>query len=59
MDQMTYCKGFHDDDAVAKMTYNALGNTGMSVSALSLGKMPGTSVLELNDSMSLHSNFSI
>ena len=38
MDQATYCNGFHDNDAVSKMTYNVLGNTGMSVSALSLGK---------------------
>lgn len=38
MEQKTYVSGFHDDQAVAKMTYNQLGNTGMSVSALSLGK---------------------
>lgn len=39
MDQATYVKGFHVDEAVSKMAYNILGDTGMSVSALSLGKI--------------------
>lgn len=33
----TYCKGFHDDEAVSKMRYRDLGKTGMKVSILSYG----------------------
>ena len=39
MDQKTYVKGFHDDEAVAKIRYTLLGNTGMNVSAFSLGNI--------------------
>ncbi|EFA04125.1 uncharacterized protein LOC658727 [Tribolium castaneum] len=33
----TFVPGFHDENAVRKMKYNKFGNTGMSVSQLSLG----------------------
>lgn len=33
----TYVSGFHDDEAVQKMRYRDLGNTGMKVSILSYG----------------------
>ena len=33
----TFVKGFHDEDAVRKMTYRPLGKTGMDVSIVSLG----------------------
>lgn len=33
----TFVKGFHDEAAVRKMTYNKLGKTGLMVSKLSLG----------------------
>lgn len=33
----TFVKGFHDEDAVRKMTYLPLGRTGLLVSKLSLG----------------------
>ncbi|XP_042226820.1 L-galactose dehydrogenase-like isoform X2 [Homarus americanus] len=40
MDQLTYVANFHDDDAVKKMSYQPLGNTGLSVSRISLGGGP-------------------
>ncbi|XP_045167400.1 uncharacterized protein LOC123530713 [Mercenaria mercenaria] len=49
MDQKTHVSGFHDDAAVAKMTYHQLGNTGMSVSALSLGASSFGSVFRDTD----------
>ncbi|KAJ8025298.1 L-galactose dehydrogenase [Holothuria leucospilota] len=36
----TYVKGFHDDEAVRKMKYSNLGNTGMQVSVLGFGASP-------------------
>ncbi|XP_071811961.1 uncharacterized protein [Apostichopus japonicus] len=36
----TYVKGFHDDEAVKKMKYSNLGNTGMQVSILGFGASP-------------------
>ncbi|KAK3854728.1 hypothetical protein Pcinc_038813 [Petrolisthes cinctipes] len=36
----TYTLGFHDPEAVSKMTYHALGNTGLKVSRFSLGGGP-------------------
>lgn len=33
----TFVKGFHDEEAVRKMTYNQLGKTGLFVSKLSIG----------------------
>lgn len=33
----TFVKGFHDEDAVRKMTYQKLGRTGLMVSKLSIG----------------------
>lgn len=33
----TYVEGFHDEEAVKKMKYNKFGNTGISVSKISLG----------------------
>lgn len=49
MDQKTYVSGFHDDTAVIKVTYNQLGNTGMSVSSLSLGASSFGSVFRDTD----------
>ena len=34
----TYVPGFHDEGAVARMRYNTLGNTGLEVSVIGLGK---------------------
>lgn len=33
----TFVQGFHDEEAVRKMTYTVLGNTSLSISKLSLG----------------------
>ena len=35
----TYIDGFHRKDDVEKLKYNRLGNTGMNVSMLGLGKL--------------------
>ncbi|XP_076066062.1 uncharacterized protein LOC143039708 [Oratosquilla oratoria] len=40
MDQATYVDGFHDRDAVVKMKYSPLGNTGLVVSRLAFGGVP-------------------
>ncbi|XP_045584178.1 uncharacterized protein [Procambarus clarkii] len=40
MDQPTYVEGFHDPEAVKKMTYHPFGNTGLKVSKMSLGGGP-------------------
>lgn len=38
----TFVEGFHDREAVKKMKYKALGETGLTVSNLSFGKLnPG------------------
>lgn len=33
----TFVPGFHDEEAVRKMTYRKYGETGLSISAISLG----------------------
>lgn len=33
----TFVAGFHDEEAVRRMTYSPLGQTGLKVSKLSLG----------------------
>ncbi|XP_076066809.1 uncharacterized protein LOC143040060 isoform X2 [Oratosquilla oratoria] len=40
MNQATYVDGFHDRDAVVKMKYSPLGNTGLVVSQLAFGGAP-------------------
>lgn len=35
----TFVEGFHDQEAVKKMKYKALGETGLTVSNLSFGKL--------------------
>lgn len=35
----TFVEGFHDREAVKKMKYKALGETGLTVSNLSFGKL--------------------
>ncbi|XP_055959368.1 uncharacterized protein LOC126831473 isoform X2 [Patella vulgata] len=37
MDVSTYVRGFHDIDAVSKMKYKTLGNTGLQISQLGYG----------------------
>ncbi|XP_071506893.1 uncharacterized protein [Diadema antillarum] len=36
----TYVEGFHDEEAVSRMRYSPLGNTGMDVSAVGFGASP-------------------
>lgn len=50
----TFVKGFHNEDAVRKMTYHKLGRTGLMVSKLSLGggtlhPLYGWGILEFSD----------
>ncbi|XP_071524868.1 uncharacterized protein [Panulirus ornatus] len=40
MDQATYVEGFHHPEAVRKMSYHPLGNTGLQVSRVALGGGP-------------------
>ncbi|RXG60328.1 L-galactose dehydrogenase [Armadillidium vulgare] len=40
MNEPTYVEGFHDKEAVQKMTYAPLGNTGLRVSKMGLGGAP-------------------
>ncbi|OWF55500.1 L-galactose dehydrogenase-like [Mizuhopecten yessoensis] len=50
----TYVDGFHDKDAVLKMTYNPLGNTGMKPSVLSFGASSLGSVFRKTDNSESH-----
>ena len=43
----TFVAGVHDKQDVMKMCYSALGNTGMRVSALSLGKLLHNSIMHI------------
>lgn len=40
MQPQTFVRGFHDPEAVSRMTYHPLGNTGLQLSRLSLGGGP-------------------
>lgn len=49
MSPETFINGFHDNDMVLKMKYNALGNTGLSTSILSYGASSLGSVFHETD----------
>ncbi|XP_071803334.1 uncharacterized protein [Asterias amurensis] len=50
----TYVPGFHNKDAVKRMQYNQLGNTGMEVSVIGLGGYPfGNIAMSLETSLSV------